>query len=97
MFCFSSPQPRLNNRRAINYIPNWIPICPFAMYGSKTFYLLCPFKVPQDPSIRERRGANGQAARNEGDLIFFLAVRGSEERSMTARGLQKSAFQGSTS
>ena len=51
MFCFSSPQPRLNNRRAINYIPNWIPICPFAMYGSKTFYLLSPFKVPQDPSV----------------------------------------------
>ena len=49
--CFSSPQPRLNNRRAINYIPNWIPICPFAMYGSKTFYLLSPFKVPQDPSV----------------------------------------------
>ena len=29
MFCFSSPQPRLNNRRAINYIPNWILMCPF--------------------------------------------------------------------
>ena len=51
MFCFSSPQPRLNNRRAINYIPNWIPIYPFAMYGSKTFYLISPFKVPQDPSV----------------------------------------------
>ena len=51
MFCFSSPQPRLNNRRAINYIPNWIPICLFAMYVSKTFYLLSRFKVPQDPSV----------------------------------------------
>ena len=51
MFCFSSPEPFLNNSRAINYIPNWIPICPFAMYGSKTFYLLSPFKVPQDPSV----------------------------------------------
>ena len=51
MFCFSSPQPFLNNSRAINDIPNWIPICPFAMYGSKTFYLLSPFKVPQDPSV----------------------------------------------
>ena len=51
MFCFSSPQARLNNRRAINYIPNWVPICPFAMYGSKTFYLLSRFKVPQDPSV----------------------------------------------
>ena len=51
MLFFSSPQPRLNNRRAINYIPNWIPICPFATYGSKTFYLLSPFKVPQDPSV----------------------------------------------
>ena len=43
--------PRLNNRRAINYIPNWIPICLFAMYVSKTFYLLSRFKVPQDPSV----------------------------------------------
>ena len=33
----------------------------------------------------------------EGDLTFLLAVRASEERRMTARGLQKSAFQGSTS
>ena len=45
MFCFSSPQPRLNNRRAINYIPNWIPICLFAMYVSKTviFFLVLRF------------------------------------------------------
>ena len=33
----------------------------------------------------------------EGDLTFLLAVRASEERRTTARGLQKSAFQGSTS
>ena len=42
-------------------------------------------------------GASGKAARNEGDLTFLLAVRASEERRTTARGLQKSAFQGSTS
>ena len=35
--------------------------------------------------------------RNEGDLTFLLAVRASEERGTTARGLQKSVFQGSTS
>ena len=43
------------------------------------------------------RGARGEAARNEGDLTFLLAVRGSDERRTTARGLQKSALQGSTS
>ena len=45
----------------------------------------------------EGRGARGEAARNEGDLTFLLAVRGSDERRTTARGLQKSAFQASTS
>ena len=42
-------------------------------------------------------GASGEAARNEGDLTFLLAVRASEERRTIARGLQKSVFQGSTS
>ena len=47
---------------------------------------------PIAQSTREGRGARGEAARNEGDLTFLLAVRGSEERRTTARGLQKSAF-----
>ena len=60
-------------------------------------YFFLSHSGPIAQSTRERRGANGQAARNEGDLTFLLAVRGSEERRTTARGLQKSAFQGSTS
>ena len=44
MFWFSSPQPRLNNSRAVSWIPNWIFICPFAIYGSKTFYLSLLFR-----------------------------------------------------
>ena len=35
---------------------------------------------PIAQSTREGRGARGEAARNEGDLTFLLAVRGSEER-----------------
>ena len=42
-------------------------------------------------------GASGEAARNESDLTFLLAVHASEERRTTARSLQKSVFQGSTS
>ena len=42
----------------------------------------------------EGRGARGEGrgARGEGDLTFLLAVRGSEERRTTARGLQESVF-----
>ena len=34
---FSSPQPRLNNRRSINYIPNWILICALQCIVAKPF------------------------------------------------------------
>ena len=50
------------------------------------------FKSPWTDSTEHTWGA-----RNVGDLTFLFAVRGSEERRTTARGLQKSAFQGSTS
>ena len=62
---------------------------------SLTFLL--SHRGPIAQSTREGRGARGEAARNEGDLTFLFAVRASEERRTTARGLQKSAFQGSTS
>ena len=50
------------------------------------------FKSPWTDSTEHTWGA-----RNVGDLTFLFTVRGSEERRTTARGLQKSAFQGSTS
>ena len=55
---------------------------------------------PIAQSAREGRrgeGARDEDATNEGDLTFLLALRGYEERRTTARGLQKSAFQASTS
>ena len=55
------------------------------------------FESQWTDSTEHTWGASGEAARNEGDLTFLLAVSGSEERRTTARGLQKSAFQGSTS
>ena len=55
------------------------------------------FESPWTDSTEHTWGASGEAARNEGDVTFLLAVRGSEERRTTASVLQKSAFQGSTS
>ena len=55
------------------------------------------FESQWTDSTEHTWGASSEAARNEGDLTFLLAVRGSEERRTTARGLQKSAFQASTS
>ena len=55
------------------------------------------FESQWTDSTEHTWGASGEAARNEGDLTFLLAVRASEERRTTARGLQKSVFQGSTS
>ena len=63
----------------------------------QSLILLLSHSGPIAQSTREGRGARGEAARNEGDLTFLLAVRASEERGTTARGLQKSVFQGSTS
>ena len=54
------------------------------------------FESQWSDSTEHTWGASGEAARNEGDLTFLLAVRASEETRTTARGLQKSAFQGST-
>ena len=59
---FSSPQPRLNNSRAINYIPNWIPICFFAMYSSKTFYLSLLFRFHKIRQYYEKISTSVQAA-----------------------------------
>ena len=44
------------------------------------------FESPWTDSTEHTWGASGEAARNEGDLTFLLAVRGSEERRTTARG-----------
>ena len=63
----------------------------------QSLILLLSHSGPIAQSTREGRRARGEAARNEGDLAFLLAVRGSDERRTTARGLQKSAFQASTS
>ena len=46
---------------------------------------------PIAQSTREGRAAKRRRT-SQGDLTFLLAVRGSEERRTTARGLQKSAF-----
>ena len=50
------------------------------------------FESQWTDSTEHTWGARGEDARNEGDLTFLFAVRGSEERRTTARGLQKSAF-----
>ena len=62
MFWFSSPQPRLNNSRAVSWIPNWIFICPFAIYGSKTFYLSLLFRFHKIRQYYEKISTSVQVA-----------------------------------